>query len=248
MQKRLKFLLFSSIVLNTIFSGCTKRDQIDNKLVNVKIEADRLAHSKGFNDFASQYIISLAKFSKYSSFLSKSSDTKETHFFLDTTSRDYEMLMIAKNDLDNQCLKIMHENPVLIDMDSSLAEKVIIEAMNIKLSMTDEATVLMKEYTNDILNGAIYTSLDNTLTNFNRRYHTETPKITIDEVWDCAKRALGITAGSIITIAALQQLAKDKIQKIVIEVSKWLAKRAGWVGLFILVADFSSCLYAESRD
>jgi hypothetical protein len=30
--------------------------------------------------------------------------------------------------------------------------------------------------------------------------------------------------------------------------SKWLAKKAGWIGAIIMVANFSSCVYAEAHD
>jgi hypothetical protein len=68
------------------------------------------------------------------------------------------------------------------------------------------------------------------------------------EVWDCLKDAVGLGAASVLGIAGLKKLAGQGVQSIVISLSRFLARYAGWIGLGIMVIDFSACLYHEYLD
>ena len=73
-------------------------------------------------------------------------------------------------------------------------------------------------------------------------------QLDASKVWECLKDAIGIGSASILGIAGLQRLAQEGIQTAVVTVSKWLAKRAGWIGAVIVVLDFSSCVYSQAVD
>ncbi len=73
-------------------------------------------------------------------------------------------------------------------------------------------------------------------------------QLDASKVWECLKDAIGIGSASILGIAGLQRLAQEGIQTAVVTVSKWLAKRAGWIGSVIVVLDFSSCVYSQAVD
>ena len=67
-----------------------------------------------------------------------------------------------------------------------------------------------------------------------------TPGWTADEVWNCAKQAVGIgAAGSLGTFA----LTKAGIKILTETITKIVVKNLGWVGVAITVADFSFCMY-----
>jgi hypothetical protein len=68
------------------------------------------------------------------------------------------------------------------------------------------------------------------------------------EVWDCLKDAVGLGAASVLGIGALKKLASQGVHSIVVSLTKFLAKNAGWIGLGIMVIDFSTCLYHENQD
>jgi len=68
------------------------------------------------------------------------------------------------------------------------------------------------------------------------------------EVWDCLKDAVGLGAASVLGIAGLKKLAGHGVQTIVISLSRFLARYAGWIGLGVMVLDFSACLYHEYQD
>ena len=72
--------------------------------------------------------------------------------------------------------------------------------------------------------------------------------LSVDEIWNCARSAVGLGSGFVLGIAGLKELAKKDIHSAVIATSKWLAKRAGWVGAIIIGLDFSSCVYGKSND
>lgn len=73
-------------------------------------------------------------------------------------------------------------------------------------------------------------------------------QLDASKVWECLKDAIGIGSASILGIAGLQKLAQEGIQTAVVTVSKWLAKRAGWIGAVIVVLDFGSCVYSQAVD
>jgi hypothetical protein len=237
MKRGIIYSLTLSLIVITIFS-CSK-----NKNENSQIEtidknsiAVNIANKSNFNEFAANFIVNLATLSRVNQLEQNSRNVS------DSDSIKYERSMIVKNRIDNQCLQIMLDNPILQNMDSIVVEQIISQAIDIKLAMTDVPTLTMKEEANIRLNEIMSPS-------FVLRTNLVDPsRLTVDEVWDCAKRALGVGTGSVLSIAGLQALAKDGIQQVVITMSKWLAKRAGWIGAIIMVADFSSCVYAEAHD
>jgi hypothetical protein len=72
--------------------------------------------------------------------------------------------------------------------------------------------------------------------------------LSVDEIWNCARSAVGLGTGAVLGIAGLKELVKKDAHSALITTSKWLAKRAGWVGAIIVGLDFSSCIYGKSND
>ena len=71
--------------------------------------------------------------------------------------------------------------------------------------------------------------------------------LTANEVWDCVKEACGVGVGGILSVSGLNAIGVNIICK---EVSKFLITKLGlgWVGVAIMVAEVSFCLYKEAND
>jgi hypothetical protein len=139
-------------------------------------------------------------------------------------SLDFEESARLKNEVDNQLLGVISTFQELQDCDEEVAWKTISEAIGIVVRNPTEGDL---EIT---------------------RVLPPQEGLTVEEVWECMKEALGVGVGSILSIAALQKLAKEGIQKVVITVSKYLAKKAGWFGAILTLAEFSLCIKEAYSD
>lgn len=237
-MKKIKNFLFLSTLI--IFISCDKTEKIAVSKTEI---ANSIAKKESFTEFTKQFIINFTKISKINN-----SNVIHSNYIESTISNQnqdsliFEQSIVFKNRIDNQCLNLLHDNPILIDMDSTDVEEIIKDAIDIKLAMTDLETLQMKLEVNNELNEIMDPESEP------NSMEAGNPGLTIDEVWDCFKRSLGIGSGSILTIAGLQKLATEGVQQVVISLSKWLAKRAGWIGVIVTLIDFSSCLYAELND
>lgn len=81
---------------------------------------------------------------------------------------------------------------------------------------------------------------------FNSAYAQSTKiKLTADEVWDCAKDAVGIGFVSAVAMHGAKKLGIKILTK---AFTKFVSKFAGPVGAAIMVADFGFCLYGAAND
>jgi hypothetical protein len=136
-----------------------------------------------------------------------------------------ETAIVKKNRVDNDLLLLLNQNEALRDMGEEEVREILSDALELGMSSSLPVWVDVR---NDVA--------------------TALQRLTIDGVWECAKKALGLGSKSVLGIAGLQALAKQGIQQVVVTVSKWLAKKAGWIGAVIVVLDFTSCIIEQSHE
>ncbi len=151
--------------------------------------------------------------------------------------------IIRKNKVDNDLLQLFHQNKLLLKYNENEVWEIIREGINLgwQSQLPD-----WQDLRTEARAGSINTIRQQS--SIGGPGYVVSNKITLDEVWDCMKGALGIGAASAMGIAGLQKLAQQGIQQVVITVSEFLAKRAGWIGAAIILIDFGSCIYKESAD
>jgi hypothetical protein len=148
-------------------------------------------------------------------------------------SADFETAMVYKNQMDNSFLQLLHDFPTFQNIDENNAWTTIMAAFDLGIHSTQDADWISIQ--NEILNSANDFLTIGGPTIAKKRFHiTSYPifyitslqffykpsRLTLDEVWDCTVHALGLGAGSIIGIGALQKMAaQEGIQAVVVSVS-----------------------------
>lgn len=252
-------ILFCLLALTSFFFlSCKKK--IADPITEEQAVAN-LTDSKDFQDFSKKFIPDLLLLANYHrqlkdrggrvSFINelKLTNGEEANIaaVYEKFSLSYEDAMLLKNRVDNDLLRLFHQNPFLLQFDEAGIKRILINSLQEGLHSADLSWIRTKEEINQAISQTTVSSLpqSNRQTNGVR---VNKIGITIDEIWECLKDAAGFGSGGILGIAGLSRLAKDGIQEAVIGASKWLAKRAGWIGAAIALVDFSSCLYHESID
>jgi hypothetical protein len=142
---------------------------------------------------------------------------------------DFEEAMIKQNAVDNDFYTLMLEFPEFQDVDDEETLKIIVDALRI---------VSKEEPTEMELNKVLPPGDSH-----------EPGGLTAEEIWDCTLEALGMGVGSLISIHAIKKLAAEKgVQTVVVQMSKFLAKKAGWIGAIATLIDFGFCINAQSED
>lgn len=235
MKTILKFRFLLMILLVGSFMACKKNDSPPEKLSTTAM-AQRLYTQKDFVDFTgsfaknfkylTDYYQTPAILSNEEVFVSRLKSAGEDHTALENVHNSYGLNLLEiqyrKANLENDVLKLFHSQPALLEYNEEEF-----------WSIVKQSVLLMKQ------------SSANSLIRSNASGITG-KAIVVDEIWDCLVRATGLGAASIISIAALHALAKKGIQEIVVTASAFMAKRAGFIGLAIMVLDFSSCMYRAS--
>lgn len=219
------------------FISCKKNEATPTKLSTNEM-AQRLYTQKDFVDFAGSFAKNfkyLADYYQTPSIL----NNKETFIQTLRNAGDDETLVeaahanfglslneiiIRKNNLNNDILHLYNTQPELLNYTEDEFWSII-----------KQSILLLKQ-----------SSSSNAVQSFSSGISGKA--IAIDEVWDCLVRAVGLGAAGILTIAGIHALAKKGIQQAVISVAAFMAKRAGFIGLGIMVLDFSSCMYRASYD
>lgn len=166
-------------------------------------------------------------------------------------SLDYNTALLLKNKLDNDLLTLLNKHPFLQTMEENQVRDIMLKAMEAGINSNDPRWQEAKEVINAKLNNPLMNNpaLKAVATNsVVKSVNMANPGLTLDEVWDCLKGAAGFGTAGILGIAGLQKLASEGIQAVVINVSTWLAKRAGWIGVGLMLLDFGSCIYKEALD
>jgi hypothetical protein len=255
------FWIGTAMLLTTaILYSCTKNSA--TVITTEEQAVDQLVRSGSFVDFSKNFIPDVMSLMNYhrtikiqkkeQDFLSQVNLAKDDESQLANTyhafSLSYDNALLLKNKIDNDLLMLFNKAPFLLHFDDNQVQSIIVKALETGKSSPDPVWIQAKKEIDEKLGGtqiniatqAIRTNLVDT--------GTGQPGLTWDEVWDCVKRALGLGSAGILSIAGLKKLAKEGIQEIVITMSKFLAKHAGWFGLAIAVIDLSSCLYHEYHD
>jgi len=150
--------------------------------------------------------------------------------------------IVKKNKLDNDFLQLFLQVPELKSFSDDEIMHIIKEAIQLGMNSNDQRWDEVRNISLAVRSHAAVGVMQSG--------GTTTVPMVIDgiEIWDCLKDAVGLGAASIVGIGALKKLASEGIHKIVVSLSKFLAKHAGWFGLGIMLIDFSMCLYHEYQD
>ena len=235
MKTILKFRFLLMVLLVGSFMACKKNDSPPEKLSTTAM-AQRLYTQKDFVDFAGSFAKNFKYLTDYYQtpailnnqevFVSRLKSAGEDHLALENVHNTFGLNLLEiqtrKANLENTILKLFISQPALMEYTDDEF-----------WSIVKQSVLLMKQ------------SSSNSLIRSNASGITG-KAIVVDEIWDCLVRATGLGVASIISIAALHALAKKGIQEIVVTASAFMAKRAGFIGLAIMVLDFSSCMYRAS--
>ena len=261
-MKKILFILLGIGFMTVLLYSCKKNE---TAVLTEEQAAANLVRSDQFVEFSTRFIpdyLSLANYHRQVKVqgnghefinLVTAADNDEAKLS-DAYSRfslDYGIAISLKNHIDNDMLTLFHQNPFLLNFNEAQVRKIIVTAMESGLFSDDPKWKDAKQEINRRLKPMApnKTSTTNRATNAVGLNLTSTDSgLTIDEIWGCVKESIGLGSAGILGIAGLKELAKNGIQAAVINVSKWLAKKAGWVGAVITVFDFGSCIYKEAND
>lgn len=235
---------FSRITLGALFfamslmTACKKNEETVIK-PSTSDMAQRLYLQKDFIDFAGSFAKNFKYLADYyqtpavlhdkQNFIESVKLAGDNIELLESTHSKYGLSLDEINTrkilLDNNILQLYNAQPALLNYSGEEFWSII--KQSITLLKRSQSSNLIQSNDSGIKNMAI----------------------TIDEVWDCLKDAVGIGAGSMLGIAGLHALAQKKgIQQVVVKFAALMARNMGYIGLAITVFDFSSCMYKESHD
>lgn len=246
------------MVTTAIFYSCTKHatEEVteEQAVQNLVASDDFIVFSHDFiTDFAAlmQYHRSPVMLSNKNAFLAQvklagNSETALTGAYR-AFSLDYEKVLVLKNKLDNDLLKLVNQNPFLQRFAEEQVQRILVTAVTTGLQSSDQRWTDAKAQINlDLKNSLRIKPMQ---TDGQRSVSViAAPGLSVDEVWACIKQALGVGTAGILGIGGVLQLAKQGIQTALISITKWVASKAGWFGLAITVIDFGVCVYKESGD
>jgi hypothetical protein len=146
-----------------------------------------------------------------------------------------------KNKVDNDFLLLFQQHPVLLKFNETDVWEIIKEGINLGCASQEPGWIELKNLSAETSTRLIRNNEVGSLP-------IRENKIDVSELWGCLKESVGFGAASVLGIGGLQKLAAEGIQTAVINVSKWLAKRAGWIGAAVMALDFANCVYTEAQD
>lgn len=239
------------LLLVLICAGCEKK--LEATKPALQEVAERIYATDNFTIFAKRFLVDFKSMADYyqspgiqknrGAFIGSLKDAGEGDTKLEAAFANYSLSMeevvARKNRLDNDLLQLFNQERILLKYSETEVWTIIREAIN--LGWKSETPVWQNIRYSTMSGG-------NAIKSNAAGGSQQVNKLDGNEIWDCVKEAVGVGSASILGIAALQKLASEGIQTAVITLSKWLAKRAGWIGAAIMVIDFSSCLYHESVD
>jgi hypothetical protein len=261
-MKKVLIIICVMILVTVVFYSCTKNTR-DEPLTEEQAVRN-LTVSESFIDFSKHLITDFAELAKYHRspgiLADKNAFLAQVKFAGDNVMQraatyqvfglDYENALTLKNKIDNDLLKLLNNYKFLSAFDDKQTERIVMNAIEAGFRSTDERWLRAKEEISGKLQAA--SILHNAVNKYNdtRVDFAAAPStgLSADEAWDCLKGAVGFGTAGVLGVAALKKLAGEGIQAVVLTVSKWLAERAGWFGLAIMLIDFGSCIYKEAND
>jgi hypothetical protein len=250
------------ILATAVFYSCTKNTR--NEPLTEEQAVRDLSVSESFIDFSKHLITDFAALAKYhrsagiladkNAFLAQVKYAGDNIMQRAATYQgfglDYENALALKNKVDNDLLKLLNDYKFLSAFDDKQTERIVMNAIDAGFRSTDERWLRAKEEITGNLQAV--SMLRNAVNQHNgtRTDFAAAPAagLSADEAWDCLKGAAGFGTAGILGVGALKKLVGEGFQAVVLTVSKWLAERAGWFGLAIMLIDFGSCIYKEAND
>lgn len=197
---------------------------------------EELAQDPLFKEFSYEFI---ARFKTYADFYGFAKMANKEEFLeelkacdgeIETAEKIYERYSIdfngameRKNAVDNILLKLFNDFPALQELEDEEAWKTISDAID--MVVDDPANEVYEQKVMPPGEGGLLAN-----------------GVTVEEIWECLKKAVGVGAGSIISIGALKKLAAEGIQQVIATITRLLAKRAGWFGAALMITEFVICL------
>ena len=259
-----KLFLFSvSILLSVVILYSCKKN--DNAPLSEDQAAANLVKSENFIEFSTHFIpdyVSMASYHRQlklqgndrafiNMLTAAGNDETKISDAYSRFSLDYEAVMVLKNHVDNDILTLFHQNPFLLNFNEAAVGRILVKALESGLFSNDPKWLDARQVMNLSLKNispAKIAGISKTTNAVRLNFAMAPSELTGDEIWGCVKEAVGIGGASVLGIGALQKLAQEGIQAAVVTLSKWLAKRAGWIGAAIMLIDFADCVYKEAND
>jgi hypothetical protein len=250
-----KLWIALTVIMSTaLFYACKKQDAY------VRHSPDEMAAklylNESFIQFSGQFIGDFFQFTSYlrepagqnnrKSFLTALQKAADNETSLDEHLRQYGLSLdewlLRKNKIDNDLLQLFLQLPELRTYADDEIMQIIKSGIQLGMKSEDRRWEQIRHQSVNVPSFARIASM-------RVGGDTNTPMVLDGiEVWDCLKDAVGLGAASVLGIAGLKKLAGQGVQSIVISLSRFLARYAGWIGLGIMVIDFSACLYHEYLD
>lgn len=259
------------VVTATVFYSCAKNTSAKEHFTEEQA-VSALASSDGFVSFSKRFVTDFAALMQYhrsqqllvnkDAFLlqvrSAGTDMGKLPAIYQGASLDFDQALILKNNIDNDILSLLNQNKFLVHFNEAQQQRIILNALDEGFHSSDEKWLAARnEISFSLKNISLLQSgaqrakktVNGPAAGMDLKAEATPPAgLSIDEVWDCLKKAVGIGAAGVLTIGALTKLAETGIQAVVVAVSKWIAARAGWFGVALMAIEFGSCIYTEARD
>jgi hypothetical protein len=248
------WIALTVMMATALFYACKKQDTYVRHTPDEM--AAKLYLNESFIQFSGQFIGDFFQFTNYlreparlanrKSFLTALQKAADNETSLEDHLQQYGLSLDEwlqrKNKIDNDLLQLFLQLPELRTYADEEIMQIIKSGIQLGMNSEDRRWEQIRQQSVNIPRVGRIASM-------NSGGDTNAPMVLDGyEVWDCLKDAVGLGAASVLGIAGLKKLAGQGVQTIVISLSRFLAKYAGWIGLGIMVLDFSACLYHEYQD
>lgn len=257
-MKKYFIFLWIFIVVSFVVVSCTK-NTTDSMTEEQAVE--NLITTQSFHDFSKAFIPDLMTLVNYHrSDITKTQraslirqleiagdDETKIPAVYEQFGLQFDNAITLKNKVDNDILTLLNQNRFLLQFDETQTKRILFKAMEKGLGSTGFEWQRTKEAISNRL-GRPTPIVQLPILPQTNGMTVNKADLTLDEVWGCLKDAVGVGSAGVLGIAGLTKLAKDGIQEVVIATSKWLAKKAGWIGAAITLFEFGDCVYSEAID
>ncbi len=248
------WIALTVMMATALFYACKKQDSY------VRHSPDEMAAklylNESFIQFSGQFIGDFFQFTDYlreparqanrKPFLTALQKAADNEMTLEEHLREYGLSLdewlLRKNKIDNDLLQLFLQLPELRTYGDEEIMQIIKSGIQLGMNSQDRRWEQIRRQSVNVPRVARIASMSTA--------SSSTVPMILDsyEVWDCLKDAVGLGAATVLGIGGLKKLAGQGVQSIVISLSRFLARYAGWIGLGVMVLDFSNCLYHEYQD
>ncbi|MEI6584252.1 MAG: hypothetical protein WCO43_11730 [Chitinophagia bacterium] len=249
-----KIFFFLVLISMGIFTGCKKQDTPIGH--TPQEEAARLYLTESFIRFSGNFLQDFYEVSQYinvpgirnnrADFIAgiqqAGSDDQALEQHFASYALSFDEWIARKNKVDNDWLQLFHQLPELRRYNEQDVLAIVKEGIRLGIASEDARWQALKSKQFQIIGTGKVVALG---------AGTNSPKVMrvdASEIWNCLKDAIGVGSASVLGIAGLNKLAGQGLQAIVTAGSKLLAKYAGWIGVAVMVIDFSVCISDAMGD